>query len=503
MGINKSNVMAGVKELQELFKDDMWIKSPEGGRDVLDEDKYQQAFPRNTNRNKSWTTEATRAVAFINKNHLDLADMITEYDWTFLFPNMVATEKTIKAVSTGSVDSPHGALQVVYKELQAAAPIVANRKLTVLRTCLKIDTGTWVVAEISLDILPSYCRRLPSGCLIERISNDKSKVIWVEHTEVDKSLPNQMFCDHLIRSGFAFGAERMAAWLERFCDKRSHMDSTHSSRKIEGPVGFITKILLNRGSMDSREDRVDGFGDCMVRRLFENISPNDNNFSTLLWSVTGPEDLKVHVNLYNSSANFEVAGAVVAFHVKHSPSLCLRWLEMHANSMRKLCMPRQYSTGGDPANNISASMIGSSDEMLIKEVNVNRSGSLVVWSTVSKKAFDLISHGKRLSDDSVLISGFSITTDGHTTATNTGGSVITLVLRTLVEGGQPLQEKRELAISLITTAIYETVVRVKEALDKQRPPSPRERLTDEQNKANKKPKFLTYQSKSCKKSFDC
>ena len=106
--------------------------------------------------------------------------------------------------------------------------------------------------------------------------------------------------------------------------------------------------------------------------------------------------------------------------------------------------------------------------MLIKEVNVNRSGSLVLWSTVSMKAFDHISRGQGFAEDSVLISGFSITTNGHTAATNTGGSVITLVLRMLV---QPLQEKRQQAIESITLAINQTVERLKEALEKHQPPS--------------------------------
>ncbi|GJX07604.1 hypothetical protein Tco_0195536 [Tanacetum coccineum] len=60
---------------------------------------------------------------------------------------------------------------------------------------------------------------------------------------------------------------------------------------------------------------------------------------------------------------------------------------------------------------VSRKIEGSSDEMLIKEVDVNRSGSLVVWSTISKNYFDLISNGEGVSEDSVLISGFSISTD--------------------------------------------------------------------------------------------
>ena len=101
--------------------------------------------------------------------------------------------------------------------------------------------------------------------------------------------------------------------------------------------------------------------------------------------------------------------------------------------------------------------------MLVKEVNVNRSGSLVLWSTVSMKAFDLISRGQGFAEDSVLISGFSITT-------NTGGSVITLVLRMLVQ--QPLQEQRQQAIESITLAINQTVERLKESLEKHQQPSP-------------------------------
>ncbi|GKE14947.1 hypothetical protein Tco_1422524 [Tanacetum coccineum] len=86
-------VKAGVQELHKLLKDDdMWIKSSEeeGGRDVLDEDKYQKAFPRSSKRNhimRSWTTESSRAVV---------------------------------------------------KQLHAASPMIATRKFLVHRKCLQI-----------------------------------------------------------------------------------------------------------------------------------------------------------------------------------------------------------------------------------------------------------------------------------------------------------------------------------------------------------------------------
>ena len=68
------------------------------------------------------------------------------------------------------------------------------------------------------------------------------------------------------------------------------------------------------------------FGESMVRGLFQNVSPNEDRNSTLWRSDTGSEDLKVYASLYKSSANFEVAGGVVAFSVRHSPEFVLETL---------------------------------------------------------------------------------------------------------------------------------------------------------------------------------
>ncbi|GJY62426.1 homeobox-leucine zipper protein HDG11, partial [Tanacetum coccineum] len=96
--------------------------------------------------------------------------------------------------------------------------MVSNRKFTVLITSLQIDQGTWVITELSHVRAPNTYRRLPSRCLIEHTTMDVSKVTWVEHMEVDEPLPN--------KSGFAFGAEIMVVWLERSCERGSHMNAT-------------------------------------------------------------------------------------------------------------------------------------------------------------------------------------------------------------------------------------------------------------------------------------
>nr|GEW78641.1 homeobox-leucine zipper protein HDG5-like isoform X1 [Tanacetum cinerariifolium] len=56
---------------------------------------------------------------------------------------------------------------------------------------------------------------------------EKQQVTWVEHTEVIAESPlNQMFYIHLIRTGFAFIAERMVAWLETLLERLSHASLT-------------------------------------------------------------------------------------------------------------------------------------------------------------------------------------------------------------------------------------------------------------------------------------
>nr|GEZ51728.1 homeobox-leucine zipper protein ROC8 [Tanacetum cinerariifolium] len=97
-------------------------------------------------------------------------------EWSYWFPNIVTKEELIRVLSPGSSNkNPYGTLHMVYKEMQVTSAMVPNKKFTVLRTCLQIDQGTWVIAEPSHVDAPNTYRRLPSGCLIERITKKLSK----------------------------------------------------------------------------------------------------------------------------------------------------------------------------------------------------------------------------------------------------------------------------------------------------------------------------------------
>ena len=65
-------------------------------------------------------------------------------------------------------------------ELQLPTPLVPTRESYFVRYCKQHGDGTWAVVDVSLDNLrpsPSArCRRRPSGCLIQEMTNAYSKV---------------------------------------------------------------------------------------------------------------------------------------------------------------------------------------------------------------------------------------------------------------------------------------------------------------------------------------
>ncbi|KAI4371662.1 hypothetical protein MLD38_009988 [Melastoma candidum] len=107
-------------------------------------------------------------------------------------------------------------------EFQVPSPLVPSRENYFVRYCKQHCDGTWVVVDVSLDNLrgnPTLrSRRRPSGCLIQELPNGYSKVIWVEHVEVDDRGMHGIY-RQLVDSGLGFGAKRWVATLDRQCKR--------------------------------------------------------------------------------------------------------------------------------------------------------------------------------------------------------------------------------------------------------------------------------------------
>ncbi|ONK68584.1 uncharacterized protein A4U43_C05F13610, partial [Asparagus officinalis] len=81
--------------------------------------------------------------------------------------------------------------QKVLAEYQFPSPLVPTRECVFLRFCKKMSDRCWAIVDFSLDSTDPCdarkCLRKPSGCIIEILSFEYLKVIWIENVEVDNS----------------------------------------------------------------------------------------------------------------------------------------------------------------------------------------------------------------------------------------------------------------------------------------------------------------------------
>jgi len=69
----------------------------------------------------------------------------------------------------------------MHEEMHVLSPLVKPREFYFLRYCVQVEAGIWVIADVSYDYLKedgphSSSWRFPSGCLIQQISTETSKV---------------------------------------------------------------------------------------------------------------------------------------------------------------------------------------------------------------------------------------------------------------------------------------------------------------------------------------
>lgn len=71
----------------------------------------------------------------------------------------------------------------MYEKRHIVSPLVAPREFFFIRYCRQLNPSTWVMVDVSYDFIkelqdtaPMRCWKLPSGCLIQDMSNGKSTV---------------------------------------------------------------------------------------------------------------------------------------------------------------------------------------------------------------------------------------------------------------------------------------------------------------------------------------
>ncbi|XP_022734775.1 homeobox-leucine zipper protein ANTHOCYANINLESS 2-like [Durio zibethinus] len=228
--------LAAMDELIKMAQMDnpLWIKGLDGGMETLNLEEYRRTFSSCIGLKPSgYTTEATRETGLVFLRGLALVETLMDANrWAEMFPCMISRAATIDVLSSGMGITRDNALQVVDAEFQVLSPLVPVRQVRFVRYCKQHLDGVWAVVDVSIDarqdaansqMFPN-CRRLPSGCVIQDMANNYSRVTWVEHSECDDSAVHHLL-QPLLSSGFGFGAQRWVATLQRQCDRMAMLMS--------------------------------------------------------------------------------------------------------------------------------------------------------------------------------------------------------------------------------------------------------------------------------------
>ncbi|KAK5847354.1 homeobox-leucine zipper protein HDG5-like isoform X2 [Gossypium arboreum] len=417
--------MSATDELVKMCRtnEPLWVRNNETGKEVLNLDEHSRLFhwPLNLKqRSSEFRTEASRDSSVVIMNSITLVDAFVDANkWMELFPSLVARAKCVQVLSQG-VSGTNGCLQLMYAELHVLSPLVPTREAYFLRYCQQQnveDETYWAIVDFPLDgfhnslqtSFPLYKRR-PSGCLIQDMPNGYSRVTWVEHSEIEEKPIHQIF-SHFVHSGMAFGANCWLAVLERQCERIASLMATNIP-----DIGVIP-------SPDARKNLMR-----LSQRMIRTFCVNISSCSGQVWTaVPDSSDDTVRITTRKVSEAGQPNGLILCAvsttwlpYPHHHVFDLLRderrraQLEVLSNG-NALHEVAHIANGSHPGNCISllrinvASNSSQHVDLMLQESCTDKSGSLVVYSTVDVDSVQLAMSGEDPSCIPLLPLGFFIT----------------------------------------------------------------------------------------------
>ncbi|KAI8525158.1 hypothetical protein RHMOL_Rhmol13G0207100 [Rhododendron molle] len=456
----------------------LWIPSPDKSTEILSEDNYVQTFPRGIGpKPLGLKSEASRESAVVIMNHISLVEILMDVNqWTSVFSGIVSRAVTLEVLSTGVAGNYNGALQVMTAEFQVPSPLVPTRENYFVRYCKQHADGTWAVVDVSLDNLRpsaiSRCRRRPSGCLIQELPNGYSKVIWVEHVEVDDRAVHTIYRP-LVNSGLAFGAKRWVATLDRQCER---LASAMAHNIPAGDVGVIT-TPEGRKSMLKLAER-------MAMSFCTGVGASTAHTWTTL-SGSGADDVRVMTRKSMDDPGRPpgiVLSAATSFWLPVPPKRVFDFLrdensrsEWDILSNGGLVQEMAHiANGRDPGNSVSLLRVNStnssqSNMLILQESCIDATSSYVIYAPVDIVAMNVVLNGGDPDYVALLPSGFAILPDGPAhhgggiTDAGSGGSLLTVAFQILVDS-VPTAKLSLGSVATVNSLIKCTVERIKSAV---------------------------------------
>ncbi|GMJ14596.1 protodermal factor 2 [Hibiscus trionum] len=471
--------VAAMEELIRLAQsgEPLWVPR-NNSTDVLNEDEYLRTFPRGIGpKPLGLRSESSRESAVVIMNHVNLVEILMDVtQWSSVFCGIVSRAMTLEVLSTGVAGNYNGALQVMTAEFQVPSPLVPTRENYFVRYCKQHIDGTWAVVDVSLDNLRpnpvSKCRRRPSGCLIQELPNGYSKVIWVEHVEVDDRAVHNIYRP-VVNSGLAFGAKRWLATLDRQCERLA------SSMASNIPAGDLCVITSPEGrkSMLKLAER-------MVTSFCTGVGASTAHAWTTL-SPTGSDDVRVMTRKSTDDPGRPpgiVLSAATSFWIPVPPKRAFDFLrdensrsEWDILSNGGLVQEMAHiANGRDPGNCVSLLRVNSanssqSNMLILQESCTDATGSYVIYAPVDIVAMNVVLSGGDPDYVALLPSGFAILPDGPAhngggiLEIGSGGSLLTVAFQILVDSVPPAKLSLG-SVATVNSLIKCTVERIKAAV---------------------------------------
>ncbi|XP_062208962.1 homeobox-leucine zipper protein ROC6-like [Phragmites australis] len=436
---------------------------------------------------KGFVVEATRETAMVRSSAADLMGILTNAArWSEMFSGVVASVTAGDVVSSSIFASCDGLIQLMNAELWVQSPRVPNRSVNFLRFSKMKAERQWVVMDVSVDgilgregsrmtdlnlnnsAMPSRytgCRLLPSGCLIEDMSNGYCKVTWIVHAEYDETTVPMLF-KPLFLAGQALGARRWLAVLQRQCEYLAVFRSS-SIPGIDSTVAAISG-MGRRGILQLAQQMMTGF----YAAVSGPVTQASSNVNEWIGSIgTGAESFEVAVRKVTWKKLCSVPGELAGLVLSASTTVWLPSTPPQAvfdylcNEQRRgewdtltngAAVKEMVSldTGHLQGNAVSVLCPDASDGtdskmLILQQACTDASCSLVVYTPIEEKSMRAVMNGGDHASVFFVPSGFAILPDGHGKArhapvaapstsraaidhNNTAGSLLTMAFQTLL-----------------------------------------------------------------------
>ncbi|KAL8532287.1 hypothetical protein ACS0TY_008764 [Phlomoides rotata] len=471
--------IGAMDELVELIRvnEPLWIKATGDGRYVLHHDSYDKLFPRSSHfKNASARFESSKDSGEVAMTAMHLIEILLDADkWKDMFPTIVTKARNIDVLDTGMFG---GLLHLMYEKRHILSPLVAPREFFFIRYCRQLNPSTWVMVDLSYDFIkelpdaaPTRSWKLPSGCMIEDMSNGKSIVTWIEHVQVDdKSLTHRLYRD-LVCSSQAYGAKILITTLQRMCERYS-FSMGQSTRPKHALEGVIDSLEGQRNLMKLCHRMVKNF--CEVLSMsdkldFPQSSEQNSGVQVLLRSSNGPGQPDGSVVVAATSLWLPLSKENV-FNFFKDEKKRSQWDVL--SSGNPVSSVARISTGTNPGNCISIIQPFVPEEnkmMMLQESSIDALGGMMIYSPIDLPTMISAVNGEDTTKIPILPSGFVISDDGRANkggSSRSSGSLLTVAFQILVCHSNSLTKQLQMeSVATVNTLISSTVQKIKTAID--------------------------------------